>query len=162
MATTRTLHPNRSRHWETDKNQSGRSSWKLRNEIYAERYEGMESQNEMHQKSGNEEASGTNEEVKQKSGGTINVETVEQRPAPFSEFDPFRSTRISTLNSETQAFLSELGSEVTGFENLDENELRSLQKDAEERARWSQARSDAFSGILRLGVKTPGRGERLL
>ena len=122
----------------------------------------MAPQDEVHEESRNVEDSKVHRQSGQSDAKSTKLETTEKQPAPFSEFDPFRATRYSTLNSETQDFLSGMGKQASGFENLDENQLRSLYSDAEERARWSQARQDAFTGILRLGTATPPRGKRIL
>eukprot|EP00918_Siedleckia_nematoides_P004062 GHVU01009148.1.p1 GENE.GHVU01009148.1~~GHVU01009148.1.p1 ORF type:complete len:345 (+),score=15.02 GHVU01009148.1:389-1423(+) len=93
---------------------------------------------------------------------TANMETTAQQPPPFSEFDPFRAARYRALSSETKALCDSVSIGITGIENLNEDQLRTLQEDAEERSRWSEARSDAFSGLLRLGATVPPRGKRVL
>ena len=118
----------------------------------------MASQNEMHQETGVKETGTDNKSDTGKSIKTTNVETKEQQAPPFSEFDPFRTHRISEVSSETETFLGEMGLRPAGLENADENQLRTLSKDAEERQGWSETRSDAFRGVLRLGSGTPPPG----
>ena len=122
----------------------------------------MAPQDEVHKESGNVEDSKIHRKSGPEDTSGNKLETTEKQPAPFSEFDPFRATRYSTLTSETQDFLSGMGKQASGFENLDEDQLRSLYSDVEERSRWSKARQDAFTGILRLGTATPPRGNRIL
>ena len=122
----------------------------------------MASQDEVHSKPRDAKDNEVNKQDGQSDIGTTDVEARELPPAPFSEFDPFRADRYRSLNRETQTFLGELGAEAVGIEGLDENQLRSLQADAEERERWQPARQDAFRGILRLGAAVPSRDKRLL
>ena len=122
----------------------------------------MASQDEMHPKPRDAKDNEVNKQDGQSDIGTTDLEARELPPAPFSEFDPFRTDRYRALNRETQTFLGELGAEAVGIEGLDENQLRSLQEDAEERERWQPARQDAFRGILRLGAAVPSRDKRLL
>lgn len=122
----------------------------------------MASQNEVHKESGNDQVDKDDKQAGDQSTRSTELETREKQPPPFSEFDPFRATRYRTLNSETQNFFNPLGIEATGFDGVDESELRSLQEDAEERARWSKTRQDAFSGVVRLGTAVPPRNKRLL
>ena len=122
----------------------------------------MASQNESDKESGTtkvkEEGSVNVGEV----SGSTNLETEKQQPAPFSEFDPFRTARIGQINSEAAALLEPLQMQSVGLEGATEAELRKLYEDAEERATWNKARSDAFTGILRLGKRVPPRSKRIL
>ena len=122
----------------------------------------MASQNEMHEGTRNEQDKKTDRDNSSGQTNPINVEAEKQPPPPFSEHDPFRAYRYSEVTSETQTFLDSMGLKASGFEDADENQLRTLSKDVEERQRWRQARSDAFRGIVRLGTATPPRGKRLL
>ena len=122
----------------------------------------MASQDEMHEKSGVSQASESDKQTTVQPGEGTKLETPNQQPAPFSEFDPFRATRTAQVISETQAFLDPLGKTLTGTEGLNEDQLRSLSADAQERAQWSQAGQDAFTSLLRLGSTIPPRGKRVL
>ena len=122
----------------------------------------MASQDEVHQKSGDAQDKKSDRQDGSADVGSTELETKELSPAPFSEFDPFRTDRYRALNRETQTFLGELGAEAVGIEGLNEDQLRSLQEDAEERERWQPARQDAFRGIIRLGAAVPPRDKRLL
>lgn len=82
--------------------------------------------------------------------------------ARFSDEDPFRTDRINQTVSEARTILSEVRAQPAGFEDLDAEALESLYKDAEERALWSEPRSDAFKGILRMALRTPPRARRIL
>ena len=93
---------------------------------------------------------------------SIDAQTQQQQPAPFSEFDPFRAARTSAVRSETDRLLEPLQVEQSGFEDTTEAQRRQLYADAEERASWSKARSDAFISLLRLGKPIPSRGNRIL
>ena len=122
----------------------------------------MASQDEVHQKPGNAQDNKSDKSDGSSDTRGTELEAKELPPAPFSEFDPFRTDRYRALNRETQTFLGELGAEAVGIEGLNEDQLRSLQEDAEERERWQPARQDAFRGILRLGAAVPSRDKRLL
>ena len=90
----------------------------------------MESQNEMHQGARTPEdksQTGTNDTT---GTSATQLETPQQRPQPFSEFDPFRATRIDEVASETKDLFDSLSLRGNGFENLDENQLRTLREDA--------------------------------
>lgn len=122
----------------------------------------MESQNEVHQKTGNEKVTETDKQPQPQHTRRASDETREIQPAPFSEFDPFRSARIDALHSEAKDLSTSLSIKLTGIDGLNENELRAFQEDAEERQRWSKARQDAFGGIVRLGANVPPRANRVL
>ena len=122
----------------------------------------MASQDEMHPQSRDAKDTENNQQSQNSATNAANMETTAQQPPPFSEFDPFRAARYRALSSETQALCDSVSIGITGIENLNEDQLRTLQEDAEERTRWSEARSDAFSGLLRLGAKVPARGKRIL
>ena len=122
----------------------------------------MASQNEVHSESGNEKTEKGDRESTAEKGGSVDLETKDKQPAPFSEFDPFRATRTSTLVGETSALLEQVHLEPSFSEGTDEAMLRKLYADAEERSMWSETRSDAFLSVLRLGIPTPPRGKRIL
>ena len=122
----------------------------------------MASQDEMHERTRASENTESDRSDEPRGSKSVELETTERLAAPFSEFDPFRSSRIDTLHGETKSFLDTMGKQLSGFETTDEDELRSLQRDAEERQKWSQARQDAFRSILRLGATIPSRGKRVL
>lgn len=122
----------------------------------------MVPQDEMHQEAGPTEDKSTNQSTGRSDNTATEPSPADERPAPFSDFDPFRTTRIDTLNSQTNEFLQGMGEKSAGLEGFNEDELRSLSSDAEERARWSEARQDAFRSILRLGAKVPARDKRIL
>jgi hypothetical protein len=122
----------------------------------------MEPQSKSNPQSRNEEVKGGDQISATGSNGSADLATTEQQPAPFSEFDPFRASRIAALNSETAAFCELVGVEPTGLENATEAELRQFYKDAEERAGWSQTRQDVFAGFVRMGLPTPPRTKRIL
>ena len=122
----------------------------------------MASQNEMHPGTGNEPDSKSNENDSTAKSLPVVVETKEQPAPPFSEFDPWRAHRYREVSSETSDFLDSMGLKSVGIESADEDQLRTLSKDAEERQGWSQTRSDAFRGIIRLGAILPPRGNRIL
>ena len=122
----------------------------------------MEPSSKSNQEFRTEENKGGDQVSTPGSNGSIDLETPQQQPAPFSEFDPFRASRISTLRSETQAFSELVGKEITGFEDATPDELQQFYKDAEERAGWPKARQDAFKGFVRLGFGTPPRSKRIL
>ena len=117
----------------------------------------MASQNEMHEGTRNAQDKKTDSNNSPGQTTPINVEAEKQPPPPFSEHDPFRSHRYREVTGQTQTFLDSMGLTASGFEDADENQLRTLSKDAEERQRWRPARSDAFIGIVRLGTVTPPR-----
>ena len=122
----------------------------------------MAPQDEMHEKFGNEQVEGKTDKVHGSGDRGVDLAPEKKRPSPFSEFDPFRAVRISDLAGETDSFLATVSKKQTGIEGLDEDKLRSLQADAEERSRWSETRQDAFRGIIRLGAAVPPRDRRIL
>ena len=122
----------------------------------------MASQNEVHSETGNDKNTEDSRQLDSKPTGSTKLETTQQSPPPFSEYDPFRASRIDTLDSETKGFLNSLSLSATGIEKCNEDQLRALQEDAQERSRWSQTRQDAFNGILRLGAAIPPRDNRIL
>lgn len=90
------------------------------------------------------------------------VAAVDEQIEPFAENDPFRASRITETVREAGELLAKIQVKATGFENLNEREFRIISKDASERATWSKARSDGFTGLLRLGRGTPSRYNRIL
>ena len=122
----------------------------------------MASQNESNPESGIGEAEKKNTADESKDSRGVNQTTREQPGAPFSEFDPFRAARIGEVHRQTDTLLQSVHREGVGLENADEELLRRLYEDAEERASWSEARQDAFTAILRLGKPTPRRRDRIL
>lgn len=90
------------------------------------------------------------------------VEAIYVQPEPWSEGDPLRANRIAEARSQTDSFLEEIRATGNGYGDLPPGQYRRLSEDAQERARWTKARSDAFRGILRLGIGTPSRFKRVL
>lgn len=122
----------------------------------------MAPQNEMHA-----ESRTTDVEKSPKSNENSDVigddlETKELQFEPFSEQDPFRTTRIAEVVDETHTFLSNIQSEAVGFQELNESQLRALSQDAAQRSLWDKARTDAFTGVLRLAKPIPPRANRVL
>lgn len=122
----------------------------------------MASQNESDQKYRDGEVKESNGENDANTNSGTGVQTQQQQAAPFSEFDPFRSTRIDTLRSEADQLLESLQVRVDGIEDATETELRNLHKNVSEYQGWSQTRKDAFTSVLRLGKPTPTRSNRIL
>ena len=122
----------------------------------------MAAQNESNPKSGDVQSEDKTQHSDNGATRGVSLESANKQPAPFSEFDPFRSQRITETRSETATFLAQFSLQPTGFENANESELLRLSEDAAERAQWSEAQSDAFSGVLRLAIPTPRRSNRIL
>ena len=122
----------------------------------------METQSESNPQSRVEKTEQDVKTVTESNDRSTDVEAREQRIEPYSDEDPYRPARIAALRDETQMVCNTVHAEATGFQELNGKQLRDLQSDADERARWPKARQDAFDGILRLGRKTPGRSERIL
>jgi tRNA/tmRNA/rRNA uracil-C5-methylase (TrmA/RlmC/RlmD family) len=122
----------------------------------------MATQNEMHQESGNEKAEKDNQSTELQTSASSDLESREQRIEPFTDNDPYLPSRITETRSETEALLSGLSIKPVGFENVNRKQAKRLYEDAIERAGWSQARQDAFNGILRLGTSIPPRSKRVL
>ena len=122
----------------------------------------MASQNEMHQKSGNEEIKESNKQLETRTSQGSNMETGDLGYEPFSDQDPYRTDRINQINSEAAGLLESIRCEPVGLEGLNQSQYQSLYKDAEERSTWSKSRQDAFTGLLRLGQRTPRRSKRVL
>ena len=122
----------------------------------------MASSNESNEKSRNDEVKAEvkdNERVRDR--GT-DMESKEQQYEHFSDDDPFGAVRITALRSETAELLEPLQIEADGFERATSEQLRNLQQDAVERAKWTKTRQDGFTAILRLGRPTPPRSKRVL
>lgn len=122
----------------------------------------MASQNEMHSESGIEKVEGTNTESGSGDSRVTDLQTRDRQAAPFSEFDPFRADRTRQVISETDEFLGQINAQPNGFERASETDLQKLSEDAFERSKWSETRSDAFLGVLRLGRPVPPRSKRIL
>lgn len=122
----------------------------------------MASQNEMHEKPGNESTSTVSKETGPRNRRSTDLESGEQQYQPFSAEDPFRSSRITSLRSEAKAILAPIQGQATGFKDLNDKQLRNIHNDAVERSGWQQARQDGFIGLLRLGNRTPPRSKRVL
>lgn len=122
----------------------------------------MASPNESNPQSGNDEVKGSNSESGPVPGGMSDVSAKDKPPAPFSEFDPFRSARFNEIYRETDKLLGPLQIEYDGIEGASEAQLRQFYEDAAERASWSEARQDAFTSILRFHKPIPSRSERIL
>lgn len=122
----------------------------------------MASQSESNPKPRDEETEESSNETGDRNTGGTQLETQNPEPAPFSEFDPFRTSRLAALREQTDALCQTMGIEPVGLEQFNEAELRQLASDAEERSKWSQAKKDAFAAILRLGYPTPPRTRRIL
>jgi len=96
------------------------------------------------------------------SGAGSDLETPLLPDQYFGPDDAQRADRIASLDGEADTLLSSVGLRVVRPEGLDDGQLRSLQGYAEQRARWNQATSDVFTGLLRLGNKPPARSRRVL
>lgn len=122
----------------------------------------MAPQNESNKESRNEETKAIVTGNGSESGRSTNVESISVDPEPYSDADPYRTTRIAALRSETAELLEQVQIQPDGFERVTEQQLRSIHEDAYERKKWSKTRQDGFIGILRLGRQTPARSKRLL
>ena len=122
----------------------------------------MASQNESDKKSGIDEVKTDTERDGSKDSGSVELESKEVEFEPFSDDDPYGAARISSLFSETSQFLDSIQAKPVGFETATQQQLRSFQEDAVQRAKWSQARQDVFIGFLRLGRPIPPRSKRIL
>ena len=94
--------------------------------------------------------------------GVPHHETAQPEHLPFTDEDPHRSVRFATLRSEDAAFLAATGYQATGYDKLSPKLLHRVSENAFRRTTWDQTRQDDFNAILRLGRKTPGRGQRIL
>lgn len=122
----------------------------------------MAPQNESNQESRDAEVKSDVGDVGTDNDRSTVLETRKVEPEPFSDDDPYRSTRIASIRSETDELLSEVQGLSVGLEGSSKRQLERIQQDVVERSGWSEARSDGFIGILRLGRKTPPRGARVL
>ena len=95
-------------------------------------------------------------------GKSVELESIDREPEPFSDDDPFRAARIGEVVGETSGLLSEVQVQGAGFEGLTNREYADLHKNAAERKRWPEARQDGFISILRLGKPVPPRSKRVL
>lgn len=95
-------------------------------------------------------------------GGSSNLAPSELRYELYGSDDPYRSERIASLTRETGTFLQEMGKGFSGLPDLDAGEYQRFQRDAEERARWSQSTKNVFQGIVRLANRAPSRANRIL
>lgn len=92
---------------------------------------------------------------------SANMESDDAQIVPFSENDPFRAARIAETARETGELLETISCKAVGFEELDDDQIRRISEDAEERARWRPARQDGFRALLRLGRKSLTRYQRI-
>lgn len=122
----------------------------------------MEAPNESDTRTRNESPETDTGETSGRNVTRNDLETSNVEPSPFSELDPYRPARITSLRGETDEFLQEIQLEAVGFSGSNDEQLRHFLKDAEERAGWSQTRQDAFRSILRLGKPIPRRSSRIL
>ena len=117
----------------------------------------MASQNESNPQPGDDKVKESNGANDANTNTGTGIQARPQQAAPFSEFDPFRATRIDTLRSETDKLLESIQVQIDGLEDAAETELRNLYENVSEYQRWSKTRQDAFTSILRLGKPVPSR-----
>lgn len=122
----------------------------------------MAPQNESDKKSGNEKVENVDDGSNGKSAGGSNLESIEQSITPFDDDDPFRSSRIAEVHSQTMSLFNQVQIEPIGLDGATNDEYRDISKHAMERTSWPKARQDAFIGVLRLGRKPPTRAKRIL
>ncbi len=122
----------------------------------------MAPQNESNKESGTKDTQGETNNVRQTDNTGVNLESTQFEPEPYSYEDPYRSSRITSLISETEALLAPIQGQGTGFDSASDKQLRNIHEDAIERQEWSQTRQDGFTSILRLGRNTPSRSKRVL
>ena len=122
----------------------------------------MAPQNESDPQSGTQVAEGNNQQAVNTGVGSVDMATNDSEIQPFSEHDPFRTARIDTIDSQTRAFLQGLQVEPAGLEAADDDQLKQFYQDVKEREGWSEARTEAFQGVLRLARPVPPRSKRIL
>lgn len=89
------------------------------------------------------------------------IEANEPEYEHYSAEDPFRSERIAALDSEVRDVLPGLSNEEV--RSIDKAQAERIQKDADERKRWTPAMAAQFRGALSLAkLRTPSRYNRIL
>ena len=122
----------------------------------------MAPQSKSNEKYRNDEVEKEVENDERIGSGSTDLESKKLEYEHFSDDDPYGPARVTALRSETAELLEPLSLEADGFERATSKQLRNLQQDAMERAKWTKARQDGFTAVLRLGRKTPTRSERVL
>ena len=122
----------------------------------------MESQSESDVRSRTGQTENASREDADRRPAGPDVEARKLLPKPMDPDDPLRASRLAKATEQTNQFLQSVGLKGLRSERLDEGSERQLYRDAAEREKWSQTAQDVYSGLLRLGVKTPPRSTRVL